>query len=76
MANTSTKIVTVTWADKDDGTADISFDTKLKGNEAAQVLLGGLLSLMGVEDNAAVVDVVRTLNKYSNGGGITKKVGE
>lgn len=76
MANTSTKIVTVNWVDKDDGTADISFDTKLSGNEAAQVLLGGLMALMGIEDNTAVVDVVRTLNKYSNGGGVTKKVGE
>lgn len=68
------KKVTVTWADKDDGTADIQFDTKLKGNDAAQVLLGGLLALMGIEDHEAVVDVVRTLNKYSNGGGVTKRV--
>lgn len=68
------KKVTVTWADKDDGTADIRFDTKLKGNDAAQVLLGGLLALMGIEDHEAVVDVVRTLNKYSNGGGVTKRV--
>lgn len=67
------KVVTVHWKDADDGSAGLSFDTTLSGNETAQVLLGGLLALMGVEDNTAVVDVVRTLNKYSNGGGIFNK---
>ena len=67
------KVVTVRWKDADDGSAGVSLDTTLPGNEAAQVLLGGLLALMGVEDNNAVVDVVRTLNKYSNGGGAFNK---
>lgn len=71
MAKTSCKTVTVQWEDKKDGTADISFDTKLSGNDAAQVLLGGLLALLGIEDHEAVKDVVRTLNKYSSGGGVT-----
>lgn len=74
MANTSTKKVTISWKDKEDGTADISFDGTVKGSETAQVLLGGLLAVMGIEDHKAVVDIVRTLNKYSNGGGVTKKV--
>ena len=65
MKDTSTKTVTVTWKDVADGSADISFDTNLDGNDAAQVLLGGLLTILGINDNAEVADVVRVLNKYT-----------
>ena len=65
MKDTSTKKVTVTWKDVEDGSADISFDTNMKGNDTAQVLLGGLLTILGIEDNNEVADVVRVLNKYT-----------
>ena len=65
MKDTSTKTVTVKWKDVEDGSADISFDTNLDGNDAAQVLLGGLLTILGIEDNNEVADVVRVLNKYT-----------
>ena len=65
MKDTSTKTVTVTWKDVEDGSADISFDTNMDGNDAAQVLLGGLLVILGIEDNEEVADVVRVLNKYT-----------
>lgn len=65
MKDTSTKTVTVTWKDVEDGSAYISFDTDLDGNNAAQVLLGGLLTMLGIEDNEEVADVVRVLNKYT-----------
>lgn len=65
MVDTSTKTVTVTWKDVEDGGADIGFDTNVNGNDAAQVLLGGLLSLLGIEDHEQVADVVRVLNKYT-----------
>lgn len=65
MKDTSTKKVTVTWKDVEDGSADISFDTNMNGNDTAQVLLGGLLTILGIEDNNEVADVVRVLNKYT-----------
>lgn len=65
MKDTSTKKVTVTWKDVEDGSADISFDTNMNGNDTAQVLLGGLLTILGIEDNEEVADVVRVLNKYT-----------
>ena len=65
MEDTSTKKVTVMWKDLEDGSADISFDTNIDGNGAAQVLLGGLLTILGIEDNNEVADVVRVLNKYT-----------
>lgn len=65
MKDTSTKTVTVTWKDAEDGSAYISFDTKLDGNDAAQVLVGGLLTMLGIEDHEEVADVVRVLNKYT-----------
>lgn len=65
MKDTSTKKVTVKWKDLEDGSADISFDTSMNGNDTAQVLLGGLLTVLGIEDNAEVADVVRVLNKYT-----------
>lgn len=65
MADTSTKTVTVTWEDVEGGSADIGFDTNVDGNEAAKVLLGGLLSILGIEDHNQVADVVRVLNKYT-----------
>lgn len=68
MKDTSTKKVTVTWKDVEDGSADISFDTNMNGNDTAQVLLGGLLTILGIEDNEEVADVVRVLNKYTGKG--------
>lgn len=65
MKDTSTKTVTVTWKDTEDGSAYISFDTNVDGNDAAQVLVGGLLTMLGIEDNEEVADVVRVLNKYT-----------
>ena len=65
MKDTSTKKVTVKWKDIEDGSADISFDTNMNGNDTAQVLLGGLLTVLGIEDNNEVADVVRVLNKYT-----------
>lgn len=65
MKDTSTKKVTVKWKDIEDGSADISFDTNMNGNDTAQVLLGGLLTILGIEDNNEVADVVRVLNKYT-----------
>jgi hypothetical protein len=65
MQDTSTKTVTVTWKDVEDGSADISFDTNMDGNGAAKVLLGGLLAALGIEDHEQVADVVRVLNKYT-----------
>ena len=65
MKDTSTKTVTVMWKDVEDGSADISFDTNVDGNDAAQVLVGGLLTMLGIEDNEEVADVVRVLNKYT-----------
>lgn len=65
MKDTSTKKVTVKWKDVEDGSADISFDTNVNGNDTAQVLLGGLLTILGIEDNNEVADVVRVLNKYT-----------
>ena len=72
MGDTSTKTVTVTWKDVEDGSADIGFDTNTDGNEAAKVLLGGLLSILGIEDHEQVADVVRILNKYTGKGKETK----
>lgn len=68
MKDISTKKVTVTWKDVEDGSADISFDTNMNGNDTAQVLLGGLLTILGIEDNTEVADVVRVLNKYTGKG--------
>ena len=68
MKDTSTKKVTVTWKDVEDGSADISFDTNMNGNGTAQVLLGGLLTILGIEGNTEVADVVRVLNKYTGKG--------
>lgn len=68
MKDTSTKTVTVTWKDVEDGSADIGFDTNVDGNGAAQVLLGGLLTILGIEDHEQVADVVRVLNKYTGKG--------
>lgn len=65
MKDTSTKTVTVTWKDAEGGSAYISFDTNVDGNDAAQVLVGGLLTMLGIEDNEEVADVVRVLNKYT-----------
>ena len=65
MKDTSTKKVTVKWKDIEDGSADISFDTNMNGNDTAQVLLGGLLTILGIEDNNEVAEVVRVLNKYT-----------
>lgn len=65
MKDTSAKKVTVMWKDVVDGSADISFDTNVNGNDAALVLLGGLLTILGIEDNKEVADVVRVLNKYT-----------
>lgn len=67
------KSITVNWKDEPNGSASITFDTDLKAQEAVQVLVGGTLSILGIEDHSAVVDVIRVLNKYSNGGGATKK---
>lgn len=68
MTDTSTKTVTVTWEEVEDGSVDISFDTNLDGNGTAKVLLGGLLMVLGIEDHAEVADVVRVLNKYTGKG--------
>ena len=65
MKDTSTKTVTVTWKDAEDSSAYISFDTNVDGNDAAQVLVGGLLTMLGIEDSEEVADVVRVLNKYT-----------
>ena len=65
MKDTSTKTVTVVWKDAEDGSAYISFDTNMNGNDAAQVLVGGLLTILGIEDSEEVADVVRVLNKYT-----------
>lgn len=65
MTDTSTKTVTVTWEEAEDGSVGISFDTNLDGNGTAKVLLGGLLSVLDIEDHEHVVDVVRVLNKYT-----------
>lgn len=65
MTDTSTKTVTVTWEEAEDGSVDISFDTNLDGNGTAKVLLGGLLTVLDIEDNEHVADVVRVLNKYT-----------
>lgn len=68
MQDTSTKTVTVTWKDVEDGSADIGFDTSMDGNDTAQVLLGGLLAILGIEEHEQVADVVRVLNKYTGKG--------
>lgn len=68
MTDTSTKTVTVTWEEVEDGSVDISFDTNLDGNGTAKVLLGGLLMILGIEDHTEVADVVRVLNKYTGKG--------
>ena len=76
MKDTSTKKVTVTWKDVEDGSADISFDTNMNGNDTAQVLLGGLLTILGIEDNTEVADVVRILNKYTGKGKVKTNADE
>lgn len=76
MKDTSTKKVTVTWKDVEDGSADISFDTNMNGNDTAQVLLGGLLTILGIEDNTEVADVVRVLNKYTGKGKVKTNADE
>lgn len=68
MKDTSIKTVTVTWKDVEDGSADIGFDTNVDGNGTAKVLLGGLLTVLGIEDHEQVADVVRVLNKYTGKG--------
>lgn len=68
MQDTSTKTVTVTWKDVEDGSVDIGFDTNVDGNGAAKVLLGGLLTILGIEEHEQVADVVRVLNKYTGKG--------
>lgn len=68
MQDTSTKTVTVTWKDVEDGSADIGLDTNVDGNGAAKVLLGGLLAVLGIEEHEQVADVVRVLNKYTGKG--------
>ena len=75
MTDTSTMTVTVIWKNAEDGAADISFDTDLDGNKTAKVLLGGLLTLLGIEDHEHVVDVVRVLNKYTGKSKETKTNG-
>lgn len=76
MKDTSTKKVTVTWKDVEDGSADVSFDTNMNGNDTAQVLLGGLLTILGIEDNTEVADVVRVLNKYTGKGKVKTNADE
>lgn len=76
MKDTSTKKVTVTWKDVEDGSVDISFDTNMNGNDTAQVLLGGLLTILGIEDNTEVADVVRVLNKYTGKGKVKTNADE
>lgn len=76
MKDTSTKKVTVTWKDVEDGSANISFDTNMNGNDTAQVLLGGLLTILGIEDNTEVADVVRVLNKYTGKGKVKTNADE